>query len=520
MKDQRYTRGEKAAFIIAAVWFLAVAVTVSLLLVRHSRNTTGPVIAPASDYSESTTLPGSVESTASPVTLSTGETTAAPPQTSDAPVETASPMAVTPGEPAAAPETTAPPPPKTEIPAEPITEPNIGRPGTSREAEPTPTEETTAAPQKPQPTEPAPSSKPDDPVPYVDASAKHYYYNQLDDIGKTMYARLLPSVRDGTLCHTFKDVDLRDYSRRAWMVALALQADNPEYFWLLGGADTDFDQNAATGDFTVKLMTYNFYNGIKPSMEMRAQLLAKVKEVAAQARAAASTEYDRALFVHDYLVMNAEYDTAGVERFDAGDTSPDLDYMFTSYDILINGIGVCSGYAKAFKLVMDELGIECFLSEGSSNGVGHEWNCIKIDGKYAYIDVTWDDPGFNGEYEDMEQLNEPIYTYFCTDDDHLFRNHRLDYGFSMPRCISPELYYFYREGYVLSDYTFEGANAIADKQKDRRIIAIGCDSYFTYLDTIRHLFRRGEARELAALQGRQSVYYSLDARQYVIYIFS
>lgn len=56
-----------------------------------------------------------------------------------------------------------------------------------------------------------------------------------------------------------------------------------------------------------------------------------------------------------------------------------------------------NGYAKAYMLIMNELGIECGLvtgiaknSTGSSGG--HAWNYINLDGDYYMVDVTWDDP--------------------------------------------------------------------------------------------------------------------------------
>ena len=50
-----------------------------------------------------------------------------------------------------------------------------------------------------------------------------------------------------------------------------------------------------------------------------------------------------------------------------------------------------------FEYFMDVLGIECELISGTANNgngtwVGHAWNKVKIDGKWLYIDVTWDDP--------------------------------------------------------------------------------------------------------------------------------
>lgn len=59
---------------------------------------------------------------------------------------------------------------------------------------------------------------------------------------------------------------------------------------------------------------------------------------------------------------------------------------------------VCEGYARAFKVLCDQLGIGCVLVEGDAiskvggTPVAHMWNYVQAgDGWYA-VDVTWNDP--------------------------------------------------------------------------------------------------------------------------------
>lgn len=60
---------------------------------------------------------------------------------------------------------------------------------------------------------------------------------------------------------------------------------------------------------------------------------------------------------------------------------------------------VCEGYARAFKVLCDQVGIPCVLVDGnakqstSSAGEGHMWNYVRAeDGKWYAVDVTWNDP--------------------------------------------------------------------------------------------------------------------------------
>ena len=62
--------------------------------------------------------------------------------------------------------------------------------------------------------------------------------------------------------------------------------------------------------------------------------------------------------------------------------------------VLMNGVGVCEGYAKGYNLLLTKAGItaEIVLSET------HAWNVIKADGKWFNIDSYWDDYGNHSGY--------------------------------------------------------------------------------------------------------------------------
>ena len=88
------------------------------------------------------------------------------------------------------------------------------------------------------------------------------------------------------------------------------------------------------------------------------------------------TDFEKVMAVHDYMVLNYEYD-----------------YTYSNYSISIMTTkkGVCMSYALAFKHLMNELGIECQYV--SSEAIDHAWNLVKVDGEWYHIDLTWDDPG-------------------------------------------------------------------------------------------------------------------------------
>ncbi len=96
------------------------------------------------------------------------------------------------------------------------------------------------------------------------------------------------------------------------------------------------------------------------------------------------SELEKAVALHDYLVLNCEYDK---ENLDAGSV-PAVSH--TAYGTFVNRVAVCDGYALAYKYLLNQEGIECCMV--TSEVINHAWNLIKLDGEWYQVDVTWDDP--------------------------------------------------------------------------------------------------------------------------------
>lgn len=119
---------------------------------------------------------------------------------------------------------------------------------------------------------------------------------------------------------------------------------------------------------------------------MQRALDLRVKAIISELIAPGQSELEKVLAFHDFLVLNVEYD---LERLQAG-IMPDISY--TAYGALLDGIAVCSGYAAAFKLLLDSVGVEALVVKGNARNELHAWNLVKIDDSYYHIDVTWNDP--------------------------------------------------------------------------------------------------------------------------------
>lgn len=114
----------------------------------------------------------------------------------------------------------------------------------------------------------------------------------------------------------------------------------------------------------------------------QSDLDAALAQLVAQVDPAASG-YDKALYVYDWLANNVTY------AQDIADGGVEDSIARTPLGALRDGTAVCSGYASAFKLAMEALGIECDYV--FSMEMDHTWNAVNIDGTWYYADATWDD---------------------------------------------------------------------------------------------------------------------------------
>lgn len=149
----------------------------------------------------------------------------------------------------------------------------------------------------------------------------------------------------------------------------------------------------------------------------------KVQTIVAECSSAANTEYDRALWLHDWLTANANYD---------------YDYSIYGADgVLMRGTGVCDSYSKAYQLLLRAMNIETMREIGQAGGGNHAWNLVKIEENWCQVDCTWDDPGSGGSEN---------HDYFGITDTMMARDH--SWSGSYPNCDSLANCYFVRLGFT------------------------------------------------------------------------
>lgn len=138
------------------------------------------------------------------------------------------------------------------------------------------------------------------------------------------------------------------------------------------------------------------------------------------------TDFEKELALHDALVRLGEYDETvydpATPQGRPDNTNP--------YGLLVEGYGICLGYATSFQLLMDLAGVECITVVGASFGStsDHAWNMVRLEGEWYCVDPTWDDP-IGGDTVSPHQWDPVHHTYFNVTSDVMRQtDHQWDYA--------------------------------------------------------------------------------------------
>lgn len=123
-----------------------------------------------------------------------------------------------------------------------------------------------------------------------------------------------------------------------------------------------------------------------------ADLTSEINRLASIAKTAGDPSSQIA-WLNQYLVQHIHYDKTKYQDYLEGRPLNDLE-AWTAAGALLKGNAVCEGYASAFMLLSDALGIPCMKISGTLNGIPHAWNSVYIPSlnEWRYVDVTNNDP--------------------------------------------------------------------------------------------------------------------------------
>lgn len=201
------------------------------------------------------------------------------------------------------------------------------------------------------------------------------YRSLLSNYEQKLYDPILKAIQERRVSVNVSGDLSTDIMKR---VIEAITNDHPEIFWMsesFSHEKTLYDQQVTNTEIIFG------YNQLVYTADQSAQAFASATaQIVANARAAGSA-LAMEKYVHDYLASQVTYGSNALDQ--------------TAYGAIVNHYAVCAGFARAFKTLMDQLGIPCYVVSGmqtTSNGntEAHAWNLVYINNKCYNVDVTSD----------------------------------------------------------------------------------------------------------------------------------
>lgn len=213
----------------------------------------------------------------------------------------------------------------------------------------------------------------------------------------------------------------------------------------------------------------------------------KAKDIISKVIQPGMSDLEKELALHDYIITHTKYDEQGYIN---GTVSQDA---HSPYGVLMNGVGVCDGYAYTMKALLHLVNVESLVVYGksfnlTSQPINHAWNLVKIDGQYYHTDLTWDDLGSSNN---ENKLN---HSYLNLSDKQIAVNHkfRKDFYPSASKdseqynrrisenhqvIITPEAAFTSTSGYL---YKINTETALATKLIDDEVFEIALVDQWIY----------------------------------------
>ena len=110
----------------------------------------------------------------------------------------------------------------------------------------------------------------------------------------------------------------------------------------------------------------------------------RVKQAVHNATTSKMSKLEKAMALSDWMFTQCGYDY----DYYYGGTKTHKYSPHTSQAALLDGLAVCDGYAYACKMLYDKVGLENKIITGTSQGNGHAWNLVKVEGGWIHMDTT------------------------------------------------------------------------------------------------------------------------------------
>ena len=269
---------------------------------------------------------------------------------------------------------------------------------------------------------------------------------------ESIYREILYSLKN-----LESSIDLSQYGsfndgREMAKIYFKVVDDHPEFFFL--GNSVSWSGNSQE----IKLYFDYLYSTEETELRIK-NFEIKVNQIIDDLIKPSMSQLEMELAFHDYILLNTAYQLGTITN-----------ESYTAYGVLMEGQGVCQGYAKAMQLLLNVVGIEAIYV--SSAEMNHGWNIVMIDGERYHLDVTWDDP--------VPDVSGRLrYQYFNLSDEEMAKDHVWD-TVAYPNCSNNQFnylkilnnydvkrykkYFYYSTGYLVKK-KIDGSETFISNQR-------------------------------------------------------
>lgn len=189
------------------------------------------------------------------------------------------------------------------------------------------------------------------------------------------------------IIYTFLDAGWDEYTVKC----------DPDYLSCVNDVKKMVENNTYLTDLSNFVHPFNTFNKVNTTFSSTGRITLKkekrytddqIKVINEKVNEIYNSNYDKTKNVrenikifHDYIINNTKYDSNNKTGLSDITSS-------TAYGVLLDGVGICSGYADAMSLFLEKMDVKNYRISSDT----HVWNLVYLEGAWWHLDLTWDDP--------------------------------------------------------------------------------------------------------------------------------